>query len=141
MLIEQQMGRLIELARTSKTPYTSMILDPDGIVIAMAPNRVKQEANPTSHAEMNAIREASKRRNNPDLSGCHLISTCEPCPMCASAIFWSGITKVSWGLSIDEISDMGHRQLSLRMNEVLADVEGEMEIEGGLLASEIKKLF
>ncbi|MCH8557552.1 MAG: nucleoside deaminase [Balneolia bacterium] len=141
MNTDKQMRRLIELGRREDTPYTCMILAADGEIIALAPNRVKKDADATSHAEINAIREASARRNNKDLSGCHLITTCEPCPMCASAIFWSGIRKVSWGLSIDEIAALGHRQISLRMKDVLADISAELQVEEGVLAEEVKALF
>lgn len=141
MNTDLQMRRLIELGHREETPYTCMVLDAEGEIIALAPNRVKKDADATSHAEMNAIREASRRRNNKDLSGCHLITTCEPCPMCASAIFWSGIRKVSWGLSIDEIVTLGHRQINLKMKDVLADISDELQVEEGILAEEVKGLF
>ncbi|MCC5935051.1 MAG: nucleoside deaminase [Balneolales bacterium] len=136
-----QMRRLIDAAIVAGTPYASMLLDAEGNEIALTPNRVKQEQDPTSHAEMNTIREASARLGSADLSGCHLITTCEPCPMCAAAIFWSGISKVTFGLSIEGITAAGHRQIPLKAAALLKHSRNPVEIEGGLLAEEVRKLF
>ncbi len=138
---EKIMRELIQLARVKQTPYTSVILNPDGKVLAKEPNRVSEEGDATSHAEINAIRTASQNAGTKDLSGCHLITTCEPCPMCAAAIYWSGIRKVTYGLSIPEIVKAGHKQLSGRLKDVTEAGKNGIEITGGVLASDVRELF
>src|SRR5574344_2510501 len=66
----------------------------EGKIIASATNTVTSSNDPTAHAEVNAIRQACKVLNTFDLSGCEIYASCEPCPMCLSAIYWSRITKV-----------------------------------------------
>ena len=57
-------------------------------------NRPIKNNDPTAHAEVVAIREACKKLNTFDLSGCEIYTSCEPCPMCLSAIYWSRLDKI-----------------------------------------------
>jgi tRNA(Arg) A34 adenosine deaminase TadA len=57
---------------------------------------------PTAHGEVVAIRQACKTLNNFNLSGCELYSTCEPCPMCLSAIYWARIDKIYYANTRDD---------------------------------------
>ncbi|MEA1954965.1 MAG: nucleoside deaminase [Campylobacterota bacterium] len=84
-------------------PFGAVIIKDDKI-IASAHNRVLKDKDPTAHAEINAIRKASKALNNFDLSGCILYTTCEPCPMCLGAIFWARIKTVYYGATKDDAS-------------------------------------
>lgn len=135
------MRRLIDAAIVAGTPYVSLLLDPYGNEIVITPNRVKQDTDPTSHAEINTIREAASKLGRTDLNGCHLITTCEPCPMCAAAIFWSRISRVTFGLSIEGITAAGHRQIPVKAGQILRHSRQPVLIEGGLLADEVRKLF
>ena len=63
-------------------------------VIAEACNRVILNNDPTAHAEILAIRQASSLLHTHDLGKCTLYTSCEPCPMCLGAIYWSGIKKI-----------------------------------------------
>ena len=63
-------------------------------VISEACNRVILNNDPTAHAEILAIRQASSILHTHDLSECTLYTSCEPCPMCLGAIYWSGIKKI-----------------------------------------------
>ncbi len=78
-----------------------------GKIIAKAHNTVIKDNDSTAHAEINAIRKASKKLKNYDLSGCELYVTCEPCPMCYSAIHWSRIKKIYFGASSKDASKIG----------------------------------
>ena len=69
----------------------------DDKIISTAHNQVLLTKDPTAHAEVNAIRKASKVLDSFDLSGCILYTTCEPCPMCLGAILWARIDKVYYG--------------------------------------------
>ena len=74
-------------------PFGAVIVK-DGEIIARGVNRVTLNNDPTAHAEVNAIREASKKLGTFDLSGCEIYSSCEPCPMCLGAIYWARIDKL-----------------------------------------------
>ena len=91
------MKRAIELSIKSVTngggPFGSVIVKGDKI-IAEGSNKVTSNNDPTAHGEIVAIREACKKLNNFSLNGCELYSTCEPCPMCLSAIYWARIDKI-----------------------------------------------
>ena len=66
----------------------------DNKIISEGYNKVTSTNDPTAHGEIVAIREACLKLNTFNLSGCELYSTCEPCPMCLSAIYWSHIDKI-----------------------------------------------
>ena len=91
------MERAIELSIQSVNngggPFSSIIVRGEKI-IAEGSNKVTLSNDPTAHGEIVAIREACKKLNNFNLNGCELYSTCEPCPMCLSAIYWSRINKI-----------------------------------------------
>jgi guanine deaminase len=66
----------------------------DGRIIGKGGNQVSSRNDPTAHAEIVAIREACRNIGNFDLSGAVIYATCEPCPMCLSAIYWANIRQV-----------------------------------------------
>jgi len=91
------MLRAIELsissAKDTGGPFGCVIVKDDKI-IAEGSNKVTFSNDPTAHAEIVAIREACKKQNTFNLSGCDLYASCEPCPMCLSAIYWSHIDNI-----------------------------------------------
>ena len=91
------MKRAIELSIKSVNSGTGpfgAVLVKDNQIIAEGFNKVTSSNDPTSHAEIVAIRMACKVLNNFNLEGCDLYTTCEPCPMCLSAIYWARINKI-----------------------------------------------
>jgi len=78
-----------------------------GKVIAKGHNEVLKTNDPTSHAEILAIRRASKKLKTRNLSDCDLYASCEPCPMCLAAIHWAKIKKVFFGCGRDDAAKMG----------------------------------
>jgi len=92
------LNRAILLSRESLTtenggPFGAVVVK-NGEIIAEAVNLVTKTNDPTAHAEVGAIRKAAATLNTFDLSGCELYTSCEPCPMCFGAIYWSRIGKV-----------------------------------------------
>ncbi len=91
------MARAIELSIKSVNkgtgPFGAVIIK-DKKIISEGFNTVTSANDPTSHAEISAIRDACKNLNNFSLTGCDLYTTCEPCPMCLSAIYWARIDNV-----------------------------------------------
>ncbi len=77
-------------------PFGAIIVKADKIV-GRGWNQVTSSHDPTAHAEITAIRDACKRLHTFDLKGCDLYTSCEPCPMCLSAIYWARIRSVFYG--------------------------------------------
>ncbi len=90
-------------------PFGALIVDKFNKVVAITSNTVLRDHDPTAHAEMNAIREATKKLGTHDLSGCTLYTTCYPCPMCLGAIIWSNIKKVYYGCNAKDADKIGFR--------------------------------
>lgn len=74
-------------------------------IISTGVNRVTANNDPTAHAEVSAIREACKKLNSFKLDDCIVYSSCEPCPMCLSALYWAGVKKIFYG-NTKEDADM-----------------------------------
>ena len=90
-------------------PFGAVIVDQEGKIIANGNNKVLKDKDPTAHAEIVAIREACKVLNTNDLSECILYTSCEPCPMCLSAIIWANIKEVYFGCTKEDAADIGFR--------------------------------
>ena len=86
-------------------PFGCVIVK-NNIIISEGVNGVTQNNDPTAHAEIMAIRNACKKLNTFDLSGCELYTSCEPCPMCLSAIYWSHIDLVYYGNSRENAAEI-----------------------------------
>ena len=91
----------VESVNNGGGPFGSVIVK-DNKIIAEGSNKVTSNNDPTAHGEIVAIREACKKLNNFSLNGCELYSTCEPCPMCLSAIYWARIDKIYYANTRDD---------------------------------------
>ena len=90
-------------------PFGAVIVDKDGKIIADGNNKVLKEKDPTAHAEIVAIRKACNLLNTHDLSNCTLYTSCEPCPMCLSAIIWANIKEVYYACDRKDAASIGFR--------------------------------
>ena len=77
--------------------FTGAFIVKNGEIIYKTVTTIEPDKNPLAHAELKAV-QASVLAHGPDLNGCHLYTTQQPCPMCASATVWSGIKKVVYGV-------------------------------------------
>ena len=104
------MKRAIELSiqniKNNGGPFGCIIVK-ENKIIAEGVNRVTLNNDPTAHAEIIAIRNACKKLNSFNLEKCELYTSCEPCPMCLSAIYWSHIDKIYYGNSRLDASKIG----------------------------------
>lgn len=82
-------------------PFGAVIVR-DGEVIATGANRVVPNSDPTAHAEVTAIRNACSKLGTFELTGCTVYSSCEPCPMCLSALYWAGVARICYGNTKDD---------------------------------------
>jgi tRNA(Arg) A34 adenosine deaminase TadA len=89
-------------------PFGAIVVK-DGIIVGVGNNRVVGSNDPTAHAEVMAIRNACQNLNTFDLSGCSIVTSCYPCPMCLSAIIWANIKEVYYGNTKEDAADIGFR--------------------------------
>ncbi|MCQ2231176.1 MAG: nucleoside deaminase [Paludibacteraceae bacterium] len=87
-------------------PFGAVIVK-DGVVVASSNNQVTKNNDPTAHAEVMAIRKACKKLNTFDLSGCVLYASCEPCPMCLSAMYWAHIDRYFYANQKEDAKSIG----------------------------------
>src|SRR5690606_1175477 len=101
MLTEEQKGFMQEAIRLSQLymqkghggPFGCVVVK-EGKIVGKGWNSVLSLNDPTAHAEVMAIRDACKQLNTYQLTDCELYTSCEPCPMCLGAIYWSRPAKV-----------------------------------------------
>ncbi len=123
-----------------QSPFGSVIVF-EGRVIASTHNTVWLDTDPTAHAEINALRLASRNLKSIDLKGSTLFSTCEPCPMCLAAIHWAKVDRVVFGASIADAAEAGFSELPIAAAELVRLGRSPLRVEGGLLAEECARLF
>ncbi|MCI8632503.1 MAG: nucleoside deaminase [Lachnospiraceae bacterium] len=114
MTTKDAMGIAIEQARKTMNeniggPFGAAIFDEHGNLIAVNSNRVLQDHDPTAHAEITAIREACKKLGTHDLSGCIMVATGYPCPMCLGAMIWANIKTCYYGCTPKDAEAIGFR--------------------------------
>lgn len=136
----------IALARSARAdgrhPFGALIVAADGSVLAQARNRViGPDSDATGHAELEAVRAASRTHTPAQLRGATLYSSAEPCAMCAGAIYWSGIGRLVYGLaesSLARLTGAHHENptLDLPCREVFARGQRAVEVVGPLLEDE-----
>ena len=131
------MQECIDLANQAVTqgdPPFGSVLVRKGKVIAGGHNRTASEKNFMLHAELNILADALENFGPEVFSECTLYSSNEPCPMCAGAIYWSGVREVIYGMSGKTLMEIrgwglhasGHEVL-LQGTDVVTVVEGVLE--------------
>jgi guanine deaminase len=105
------MEKAIALATENVTsggggPFGAVIVR-DGEIVATGANLVTATNDPTAHAEVVAIRNACAALASFQLSGCHIYSSCEPCPMCLAAIYWARCAAIFYGCSATDAAAAG----------------------------------
>lgn len=123
-----------------QTPFGACIAK-DGEVISCVHNIVWETMDITAHAEIHALREACKKLNTIDLTGCVMYATCEPCPMCFSACHWARISKIVYGTSIDDAKKLGFSELTISNREMKQFGDSPIEIVSDCLRDENLALF
>jgi tRNA(Arg) A34 adenosine deaminase TadA len=122
-------------------PFGAILVDAGGAVVAEAENTVTTGDDLTHHAETNLVRAAARAVPYADLAQHTLYTSCEPCAMCAGAIYWAGIGRVVYGLSeagLLEVTgdDPDHPMLMHPCRAVFADGGRETVVVGPLIEDE-----
>jgi tRNA(adenine34) deaminase len=110
-------------------------------VLTRAHDTACTDGDPSRHGELKSIREAALALGTPDLRGALLVSTCEPCPMCAGLAVWANVTTIVYGASIADTAAMGRTRIMLPAAEVADRAPGHMEVIGGVLKDECERLY
>lgn len=132
--------KAVEGVRKGQAPFGACIAK-DGKVMACSHNLVLKTTDSTAHAEIHAIRQACRKLNTIDLSGCTIYSTCEPCPMCFSACHWAKISKIVYGASIEDANGMGFSELAVSNEKMKKLGNSQVKLVGGFLMEENLELF
>ena len=110
-------------------------------VLSRSHNTVVLTTDITAHAEVNAIRAANQELGDIFLSGAIVATTCEPCPMCMSALHWARVDTVYYGATIADAATAGFNELQLPAEKLLREGGSKLKLVSGTLADECKKLF
>ena len=126
--------------RKGEMPFGACIVR-KGQVVVVAHNSARANMDSTAHAEVQAIREASRQLKTLELTGSTIYSTCEPCPMCFTACVWAKVNRIVYACRIEDAERTGIRQVPItsgRMNQL---GHCGVEIVEDLLREESLKLF
>jgi tRNA(Arg) A34 adenosine deaminase TadA len=145
---ETHMREVFAIARRARAhgnrPFGAMLVAGNGAVLAVAENSQITEEQMLAHAELNLLRRAVKDFTPDVLTASTLYTSAEPCAMCAGAIFWSGITRLVFGLSGDRlhrISGFPPEMLGASARDVLASAGRPIEIVGPIFEAEAESIF
>lgn len=141
---EEFVRRAIAIGRrardTGNQPFGALLVTADGQVLAEGQNTEETTRDCTGHAETNAVRDAGREYDADVMAGATLYSSNEPCPMCAAAIFWSGVRRLVYGLSgddlYDEVGALPGLQMRLSARELYARCAQPVEVVGPMLRDE-----
>jgi tRNA(Arg) A34 adenosine deaminase TadA len=116
-------------------PFGAVLVDNDGKVVEQAMNSVVTQKDCTGHAELNLIRDASRKYSEEFLSRCTVYASTEPCPMCAGALYWGNIRRIVYGMSMERLDEiMGNHpevpRFYLSCRIVLANGSHPIEVIG-----------
>ena len=126
-----------EARQRGNAPFGAVIVAADGTVLAEARNTGSETDDFTAHAEMNALRLVSGRHPRQALAQATIYASGEPCAMCAGGIFWSGISRVVFGLDIAGQQRTGKPpEIGLSCRQLLEAAPRPIEVRGPCLADE-----
>jgi tRNA(Arg) A34 adenosine deaminase TadA len=105
--MQRAIALALENVRTSSGGPFGAVIVRNGEIIAEGSNQVTTTNDPTAHAEIVAIREACAKLNTFELDDCEIYASCEPCPMCLGAIYWSRLQRIYYANTRGEAADIG----------------------------------
>ena len=127
-----------QAGKEGNRPLGSLIVGQDGQILAQGGNRVYSDFDPTAHAEMVVIRQASRKLKTVDLAGCTLYTAMEPCPMCCWAILEANVSRLVLGA---RHAGIGRKDLGGYSVEAMLKFTGRtLELVTGVRARECEEL-
>jgi tRNA(adenine34) deaminase len=140
------MAQLVAFTARSRTtptpvPFGALIVETEtGKPLMRALNAVRQENDPSSHAELRAVRKATRKLKSPSLKGHTMYTTCEPCPMCMANALWAGLDRVVYGATIADAA-RHCRQIYIPAKEVVTRSDMQCTITGPVQQALCNTLF
>jgi tRNA(Arg) A34 adenosine deaminase TadA len=142
------MREVFAIARRARAhgnrPFGALLVAGNGAVLAAAENSQMTDAQILAHAEMNLLHRAVAEFSADVLAGSTLYTSAEPCAMCAGAIFWSGVSRLVYGLSGDRLHELNGftpQMLVASARDVLARAGRQVEVIGPVFEAEAAALF
>lgn len=120
-------------------PFGAVIVR-DGEIVAEGSNCVTSANDPTAHAEVVAIREACRKLGTFDLSGCTIYASCEPCPMCLSAIYWARLGHVYYTNTREDAARIGFDDAQI-YDEIAMPIEERSIPMTRIVMNEAEQIF
>ena len=133
----------LEGATFGEQPSGAVVLDAGGTVIARAHDEIVSRHDPTAHAGLLAVQRAVAQRG-PDLSGCTLVCTVEPCAMCFQAAWWAGVSRLTYGLSLrdlQEVAPAALEELVIDTGTLNDRAVRRLEVTAGVLRTQCLELW
>lgn len=135
----------LEAFHQGNHPFGAILVDEDGKELLRAGNTIEDDNDTTAHAETNLIRMTWGKYDQETLTKCTLYSSAEPCAMCSGAIYWSGIGRVVFGLSIERQAELTKTPEDfapvIRCAEIIDKGKKKITVEKPLLETEAEKIF
>jgi tRNA(adenine34) deaminase len=145
---EAHMREVFAIARRARPqgnrPFGALLVAANGAVLAAAENSQVSDEQVLAHAEMNLLLRAVKDFTPDVLASSTIYTSAEPCAMCAGAIFWSGVSRLVFGLRGDrlhELSGFSAQMLVASARDIRARAGRQVEIVGPVFESEAEALF
>lgn len=88
-------------------PFAAFVMTPGGQIVGRGVNRVREHADPTAHAEVEAVRDACRNAGTPSLQGLTLLASGEPCAMCYLSALYAGVSEIVFAVDHDEAAAYG----------------------------------
>lgn len=120
-------------------PFGACIAKGENVLSVSRNTVLKNDA--TCHAEINAIKEASRKMKSYDLSGCFMYSTNEPCPMCFGAIHWAKVDTVIYGTTVKDAQGLGFNEMRISNRQLKRLGASKVKIISGFLKDDCRHLL
>lgn len=130
--------------RRGDMPYGAVLADASGNLLHAAQNTQVSERDLTGHAELNLLREASRRFGAATLKGGTVFASGEPCAMCAGALYWSGVARVVYALGAATMQRLDPADSAAALPDcrtLLARADRAIVVEGPMLEDEAEQAF
>ena len=139
---EKFMRLALTEAKKGDLPYGAVIVK-DHEIIVKGYNTAQTDNDVSAHGEINALRAFTQQNGYSldALKGHTLYTTCEPCPMCAAACIWGGVSQIVYGASTEQLIAIGTQQIDLSCQALVDRGFQNIEVIGGILAEECLELF
>ena len=146
---EKFIRRAVEIAANARAkgnhPFGALFVNKAGEIVLEAENTVITEKDCTGHAETNLLRNGSKQLPAEVLVECTLYTSTEPCAMCSGAFYWSGVSKLVYGLPEHELykitgTNEENLTLSLPCRDIFKCGQRKIEVIGPILEEEARKV-